>query len=164
MRAARFHFEKDRLRWTSARAALRVVLSRYLGIASADVVFVLGEHGKPFAAGGGVEFNLSHSGDWAMIAVSREIPVGVDIEAIRDNIDIAKLLTRMKEMDLPEGNTALFRRWTEREAKTKAAGMPLMVHPEANVFTVGLQAPEGYAAAVALVGALPEPIYCDGGL
>src|SRR4051812_42999626 len=82
-RAARFHFEQDRVHWTAARSALRLVLSRYLAMQPHEIAFVLGPHGKPAAANSALEFNLSHSRSWAMIAVSREIPVGVDLEGIR---------------------------------------------------------------------------------
>src|SRR5947207_14856912 len=46
-RAARFYFEKDRSAWIVARATLRLLLSRYIGVAPQDLAFHLNEYGKP---------------------------------------------------------------------------------------------------------------------
>jgi 4'-phosphopantetheinyl transferase len=160
-RAARFHFERDCRHWTAARSALRRVLANRLRVKPAEIEFTLGPHGKP--AVDGVQFNISHSHGWAMIAISESAPVGVDLEAIRERVDMAKLLERLHETDLPAERPALFQRWTEREARTKAIGSPLMERPPDHIHAVPLHAPEGFAAAVALMGALPVPRYCDGG-
>ena len=152
-RAARFHFERDRLRWANARSALRAVLGGQLGVEPLDVRFTFGEHGKPAVAG--VEFNISHSREWAMIAVAGAIPVGIDIEAIREDVEIAKLLARIGEPGLKGSAKELFHAWTRREAKTKALGMPLMEIPEGDVRAIDIEAPVGFAASVALVGFSP---------
>ncbi len=158
-RAARFHDERDRAHWGAAHSALRRILGAYLGLAPEALEFVVGPHGKPALAAGYPEFNLSHSRGRAMVAVSPSVPVGVDIEGIRDNVDMAKLLTRAGESDLPPDREALFRRWTEREARTKAAGSPLLEKPPDSIIAVGLDAPPGFVASVALVGAVPRPSY-----
>jgi 4'-phosphopantetheinyl transferase len=152
-RAARFHFERDRLRWTHARSALRAVLGQHLGTAPLDVRFAFGPHGKPAVEG--VEFNISHSRGWAMIAVAGEAPVGVDIEAIRGDVDISKLLLRVGEIGLTGSPSELFHAWTRREAKTKALGIPLMEIPRGDVRAIDVEAPPGFAASVALVGCDP---------
>src|SRR5579863_8588690 len=115
-RANRFKFEEDRIRWTRARSALRVILSRYAGDDPARLAFIYGEHGKPaLLPVSEIEFNLSHAGDWAMIAVSRSIPVGVDIERIRSNFDMVPLLHRLGENDLPDTPQQHYQVWTRRE-------------------------------------------------
>jgi 4'-phosphopantetheinyl transferase len=155
-RANRFRFEVDRIRWSRARSALRLVLSRYAGEDPDALFFAYGKQGKPsLGPVTGIEFNLSHSGDWAMIAVTREIPVGVDIERIRPEVDIGQLLQRLEETDLPETVPELYHAWTRREAKTKAIGGALFDKPRGNVYVVNVAAPEGYAASVALVGCTP---------
>lgn len=160
-RAARFVFEKDRKQWAQARSALRRTLAGYVGCAPESLEFVYGENGKPALAwDSGVEFNISHSGGWAMIAVTRGVPVGVDIEVIRETVDIAKLLRRLGEME-PGGSTAeLFHLWTRREARTKAVGGQLMMAAEGDLRVLDVRGPEGFAASVALAGADPEPCYC----
>ncbi len=163
-RVNRFKFEEDRVRWTRARSALRVILSRYAGDDPARLAFIYGQHGKPaLLPFSDVEFNLSHAGDWAMIAVARSIPVGVDIECIRPNVDMVPLLRRLGETDLPDTTQALYQMWTRREAKSKAAGGALFDKPARNIFSVDLNAPAGYAASIALVGYEPDVRYCGNG-
>jgi 4'-phosphopantetheinyl transferase len=151
LRAARFRFESDRARWIRARTALRTILADYACLPPAQIQFVLGPHGKPgLATGGDIEFSLSHAGGWAMVAVTRGVPVGIDIERIRDNVDMAALLRRLGVTDLPEGRSNLFRAWNRREAMTKAVGGALLDSPAGNFGICDLEAPEGYSAALAL--------------
>jgi 4'-phosphopantetheinyl transferase len=154
-RAARFHFEHHCIRWTRAHSALREILATYTGTSPGGLEFTVGQHGKPALRGSGVEFNLSHSGDYAMIAIATSVPVGVDIERVRDDIDIAALLRRMGEEGLPETMAELYARWTGREAKSKAAGGLLFTAPSADVCVVNVDAPEGYVASVAAPGLTP---------
>jgi 4'-phosphopantetheinyl transferase len=159
-RAKRFHFEEDRVRWTRARSSLRSILSGYAGKSPEEIRFSFGEHGKPaLPAHDELQFNLSHAGDWAVVAVARAIPVGVDIERIRANVDIAALLRRLGESDLPETLPALYQAWTRREAKSKAAGGALFDEPSPDACTADVVAPSGYAASVALIGYRPEVSY-----
>jgi 4'-phosphopantetheinyl transferase len=163
-RANRLKFEEDRVRWIRARSLLRVVLSRYVGDDPFRLAFIYGEHGKPaLLPFSDVEFNLSHAGDWAMIAVARSIPVGVDIERIRPNVDMVPLLRRLGETDLTGAAQELCQVWTRREAKSKAAGGALFDKPSGNTCAVDVNAPAGYAASVALVGYEPDVRYCGNG-
>jgi 4'-phosphopantetheinyl transferase len=163
-RANRFKFDEDRVRWTRARSSLRLILSMYAGEDPARLTFVYGAHGKPVLLPvSDIEFNLSHAGDWALIAVTRSIPVGVDIERIRPHVDIAALLRRLGETDLPETKQELYQRWTTREAKSKATGGALFDTPPENISAADVTAPAGYAASVALVGFEPEVRYCGNG-
>jgi 4'-phosphopantetheinyl transferase len=136
-RADRFHFERDRRRFTNARATLRVLLGRYLGMPPCDVIFGYGEYGKP-ALGGGREgslrFNVSHSGELALFAIARTVEVGVDIEALRDLPDAEEIATRFfspREVQrllscAPAArHAAFFRCWTRKEAYLKALGSGL---------------------------------------
>ncbi len=159
-RANRFRFEEDRVRWSRARSALRLILSRYAGDDPFRLGFTYGPHGKPsLLPFSDVEFNLSHAGDWAMIAVTSAVPVGVDIERIRANVEMAPLLERLGETGLPAERQELYQVWTRREARSKAAGGALFDRPADNIVAVDLHAPAGYAAAVALVGHEPEVHY-----
>jgi 4'-phosphopantetheinyl transferase len=159
-RANRFRFEEDRIRWIRARSSLRLILSRYEGGDPAALVFRYGKHGKPallpFTE---IEFNLSHSGDWAMVAVARSIPVGVDIEQIRTKVDMAALLRRLGETGLPQAEPELYRAWTRREARTKAEGGALFDKPADDTRAIEIAAPQGYAASVALAGYEPVAEY-----
>jgi 4'-phosphopantetheinyl transferase len=158
-RASRFRFDRDRLRWTNARSALRAVLGQHLDAAPLDVQFTFGPHGKPAVEG--VEFNISHSQGWAMIAVAGTVPVGVDIEGIREEVDIAKLLLRLGEPGHAGSTSELYHAWTRREAKTKALGIPLMEAPRGDVRAIDVEAPPGFAASVALVARNPLVRHVD---
>lgn len=158
-RANRFKFEADRARWIRARSALRMILSRYAGEDPGNLVFSYGKHGKPSIPLSHIQFNLSHAGDWAIVAVSRSIAVGVDIEQMRPNVDMAALLARLGETDLPATEPELYQAWTRREAKSKATGGALFDPPADNVHAIEITAPAGYSASVALVGCVPLPLY-----
>ena len=84
-RAERLVQPKDRQRFITARTALRGILGSYLGLPPAAVSFRINAHGKPYLdpASAMLQFNLSHSGDWALCAVTTAGEVGVDIERVR---------------------------------------------------------------------------------
>jgi len=134
-RAARFHFERDRRRWTAARGAVRAVLAGYTSLPAASLAFRVGPHGKPAldgpAARAGLAFNVSHSGDLALCAVTRTHAVGVDVEAIRRDFatdEVARRFFAPAEVAalgaLPPGDRveAFFACWTRKEAYIKARG------------------------------------------
>ncbi len=86
-RADHFAREEDRLRFTAQHAALRRVLADYLEVEPTAICFSYGEAGKPLLAAPTevkLEFNLSHTGNLAAIAVTNSGPVGVDLERLRD--------------------------------------------------------------------------------
>ncbi len=120
-RANRFRFEEDRIRWIRARSSLRLILSRYDGRRSGGAcVSATASTANPrWSAATGVEFNLSHAGDWAMVAVARSVPVGVDIERMRANVDMATLLRRLGETDLPQAVAELYQRVGSPRGKNK---------------------------------------------
>ena len=109
-RAARLRFERDRRRFVVARARLRELLGRRLGMRPEAVAIVYGAQGKPALARGELRFNLAHSGELALYAFSRACEVGVDLEEIRA---------------LPEARPGFLRRWTRREALAKGLGSGL---------------------------------------
>jgi 4'-phosphopantetheinyl transferase len=162
-RAKRFKFEQDRIRWIRARSSLRLILSRYVNEHPGAIEFLYGPHGKPaLPPVCDVQFNLSHAGDYALVAVTDKVPVGVDIEHVRPNIEMAALLRRLGETDLPNSTEDLYQRWTRREARSKAAGGGLFDTPQRDAYPIDINAPEGYAASVALIGCEPVPRYCAG--
>jgi 4'-phosphopantetheinyl transferase len=136
-RADRFCFERDRRRYVCARGALRELLSRYLRVESRDITFRYGTNGKP-ALDGGLDgllaFNVSHSGELALIAIGRGMELGVDVEAVRPMQDAGDIAARFfapgeheRLMSLPddERTNAFFACWTRKEAYLKALGSGL---------------------------------------
>lgn len=135
-RAARFHFHRDRRRFIAARGALRNLLAKYLKQAPSALRFSYGPWGKPsLLPPNDLRFNLSHSHDLALYAVSgRE--VGIDLERIDGRF----------------GGEPFFVEWTQHEASLKAGGMGLL-QPESSAAGDWLIQPvpvgSEYAAALA---------------
>lgn len=67
----------------AAGIALRLVLARHVGLDRARLPFVIAPGGKPALVGDGPQFSLAHCDGAALVAISRDGPVGVDIEAPR---------------------------------------------------------------------------------
>ena len=134
-RANRFHFEKDRRRFIRCRSALREILAAYIAIPAAEIRFEYLAAGKPQLAAEqnryALQFNLSHSGSMALIAVGREQLLGVDIETIRRDVDTDALAERYFSTReraalraLPDHLrlAAFYACWTRKEAFLKATG------------------------------------------
>ncbi len=86
LRLSRFVFERDRHRHLVSRALVRVVLGRRLGIDASALAFGATPQGKPTLTSpphAGLTFNLTHSGNRAILAISQGLDVGVDVEAIK---------------------------------------------------------------------------------
>lgn len=131
-RAAGFRFERDRRRFVRSHEALRRILARYADADPADLRFEANAHGKPRLAGLGPHFNLSHSGEWALVAVSADCEVGVDLEIERelDYLPAARLVFHDDEVDqlrrAPERlRNDFFECWVRREAYLKGLGLGL---------------------------------------
>ena len=132
-RAERFHQAVHAERFTVAHGVLRCILAGYLGESPAALMFVHGAHGKPALAteGAGLEFNLSHSGDVALVAVARDRAVGVDVEQWDDRVrhlEIAERFFSARERaslrSLGQAHVAagFFAAWSRKEAYLKATG------------------------------------------
>jgi 4'-phosphopantetheinyl transferase len=133
-RAGRFHFQADHDRYVAARAVLRLQLGAFLNCDQRALVFEYTSYGKPFIAGAGIEFNLSHSGDWVLFAFTKSSHVmnlGVDIEQMRtfpDMRDVAGLnfsaaeFARWNAAPESDRRAAFYRCWTRKESFIKAIG------------------------------------------
>lgn len=137
-RAERFHFDRDRQGFITGRAALRRVLAHYLEADPAALGFSYGPAGKPSLfeppEGQELNFNLSHSAGWGLLAVTRGREIGVDLERIRSSDDLAAVARRFFARDevaaLADIDPALFEQaffacWTRKEALLKAFGAGL---------------------------------------
>ena len=90
-RARRFKTTSHQEAFISARGVLRLILSRYMGVAPDTLKFQLGPHGKPFLAfptTPGYRFNVSHSQRHALYAVTLDREVGIDIEYHRRPLEL----------------------------------------------------------------------------
>src|SRR5258707_8270511 len=87
-RAGRFSFVEHANRYTVARANLRRILSRYTDVAPELLKFKYSANGKPFLANASIRFNLSHSSNLAVVGVTRDREIGIDVEQIRNDNDL----------------------------------------------------------------------------
>ncbi|NER13685.1 4'-phosphopantetheinyl transferase superfamily protein [Leptobacterium flavescens] len=139
-RAEKFYFAKDRHCFVIAKGALRTLLGSYLQTDPSGIRFQYGSHGKPHLDDStSLRFNLSHSGDAIVLGFVHDLSIGVDVEKIKDDIelkDIAKnffskeevnALLSLKEEVHPN---AFFNCWTRKEAfiKAKGSGLSFPLH------------------------------------
>ena len=133
---AKFAFDADRGRFTTAHVALRLILSGYLARDPRTIAFTENEWGKPELAGtvGTISFNVSHSGDLVLVAFAVGRQVGVDVEQIKPGFPVDEVAPRffapgeieaLNAYDGDEKTRAFFRIWTRKEALIKAVGKGL---------------------------------------
>jgi 4'-phosphopantetheinyl transferase len=127
-RALRYHQQKDRQQFIIGRGLLRHLLGNYSNQHPDKIQLATGINKKPFLQNSSVDlhFNISHSGDWIMIAIS-DSAVGIDVEKIDEDFSYKEILQQnlsKKEIDFiqngkqPAENFYLL--WTRKEALLKA--------------------------------------------
>lgn len=131
-RAARFLFDEHRHDFIVYHGLMRVILARYLHADPAALRFVVSPAGKPSLPG--LSFNLSHSADRALLAVTAVEAVGADLELERDGVDVLGIAGRYfhgselaaiqaaAAVGADAGRRAFFRHWAAKEAVLKGAG------------------------------------------
>lgn len=131
-RADRFHFEADRARHTIGRGLTRLLVGRCLGVDPRTLVFEYSRLDKPMLpAGHPLRFNVSHSGDFVLLALARGRELGVDVERIRPDFATAEVAERYfsvgecRQLAALTGEAhrdAFFACWSRKEAYIKARG------------------------------------------
>jgi 4'-phosphopantetheinyl transferase len=135
-RAERYRFVGDKRRFIVARGLLRRILRCYLDIPAAQIRFRYGVKGKPALAlpGCRLQFNLSHSREVVLIAVTLCREIGVDLELVRSLAAMDQIAERffsarekqmLKVLEPLERQEAFFRFWACKEAYVKACGKGL---------------------------------------
>ncbi|HEY7350646.1 MAG TPA: 4'-phosphopantetheinyl transferase superfamily protein [Ktedonobacterales bacterium] len=159
-RASQFRFSRDRARFIAARGMLRSILGRYLSREPQTLRFSYNEYGKPALADEvGSEpllFNLAHSHDLALYAITRCGAIGIDLEQISPaGADYEQIATRffsphevyaLQAVAAQDKQEAFLNCWTRKEAYVKARGLGLSL--DLNLFDVSL-APGEPAALLA---------------
>lgn len=179
-RALRFRQHADRVRFVRTRATLRRVLATRLRSRPEALRFSAGGHGKPRLKARSMHFNVSHAGEHALIALSAQRAVGVDIERRDPQLDVASLATQVLsplERQLEDVQRLdFFETWVAKEAVLKLLGLGVaeylqnisVMTPEVSgdaryrlcsdangwpeLVACRLKAPEGYSAALAWCG------------
>lgn len=140
-RAAKFRFEKDATHWAACRSELRRILAAELSISHpSEVPITESTFGKPMLAApfDFLHFNLSHCTDLALLIVSRECPVGIDLEPLdraHELLECESSFCHPREISkLPtekiQRAQELLKLWTAKEAALKALGTGLSISPD----------------------------------
>lgn len=134
-RAERFHFKNHASRFVVAHGVLRMILARYMNTEPDQLRFSRDENGKPFVLSESSAippcFNMSHSAELAIYAVTKDRPVGIDVEHNSTRADVEQLAKRFfsaneysQLVSLPadQRNETFIKMWTIKEAYLKATG------------------------------------------
>lgn len=150
VRALRFQQPLHQQRFTITRGLLRKTLSLYTGIPPEQIVFTYGPYGKPYLSTNSlnIQFNVSHSADFAVYAVTINQEIGIDIEKVQNSFNeaIAKRFFSANEISelfaLPKPSQvqAFYQIWAGKEALIKTLGQGLFV--PLSDFSVSLQKPD----------------------
>jgi 4'-phosphopantetheinyl transferase len=135
-RARHIRIPHLRDRWIVAHGALRCILANYLRSKPEALTFSTGTHGKPELVwpAQNIAFNLAHSRDTALLAVSASHPIGIDVEHIQEDLDISSMtqlffsdeeLQALLALPVTQQRRAFFVTWTRKEAFAKAVGFGL---------------------------------------
>lgn len=142
-RSASYLRPRDGARFAASRAAVRVILSGYLGCEPRRLSFADNGRGRPLlaAASNSLQFSLSRSGEIALLAVSPD-PVGADLEHVRPRPGLADLVTaRFAAAEAAcvaagcagSSTRSFYRHWVAKEAYVKATGRGLAVLRDAEL-------------------------------
>jgi 4'-phosphopantetheinyl transferase len=182
-RAAALALDGHRRRFIAAHGVARVIIGHRLGVPANQIGWRHGLHGKPELTGTptGVQVNLSHSGELAMLAITDGRRCGIDLQLLPDATQAVRLARRffpaeetgfVASGETPEDRVHRFGLlWTRKEACLKVTGGRLMPGlrlpvraalvtdaggPLPGPFLVrDLMAPPRFMAAVALEGGAP---------
>jgi len=137
-KAGRFFHHVDRMRYIMAHGILRDLLSRYTKADPAGLKFTTNEFGKPELVSSETQpilrFNLAHSGDVVLFAITKRRRVGIDVEKIRPDVDVMELaasqfakeeINELRMLSSGERKDAFYLCWTRKEAYIKAIGTGL---------------------------------------
>ena len=151
-RAARFIHRQDQNRFTLAHGSLRALLASYVGGDPSALRFQTGATGKPalldqYNHPHALRFNLSHSHGRMLIALRQEQDVGVDLEQIRDKVEVLKLAERfytpaeyqqvVRSGAGSDQARQFYRYWVAKEAVLKGQGVGLLSLPQCEIQSSG---------------------------
>ncbi len=134
-RADKFRFVQHRSRFIAARGILRQLLGNYLKVSPRSLIFAYSDRGKPrLAKDTALQFNISHSQEYALFGFTLNHLIGVDIEHQRAMPDALKIAQRffsareykmLEQVSIEQQPKLFFQFWTAKEAYLKATGTGL---------------------------------------
>ncbi|MEQ1635628.1 MAG: 4'-phosphopantetheinyl transferase superfamily protein [Methylococcales bacterium] len=129
---AKLRFQALRDQYLLSHGLLRMLLGSYLQVLPEALNLNRSAYGKPFLEDyPALSFNMSHSANKLLVAVTQEVPVGVDIEAMKPRTHTAGLVAKCfaaeeqgywQNLPEPVKMRGFFDFWTRKEAFVKAVG------------------------------------------
>jgi 4'-phosphopantetheinyl transferase len=135
--ATRFRFDQHRRRYIASHAALRNILAQQLNTTACKIDIHIQENGKPYIPQTPIHFNLTHSKDLALLAISYQGDVGIDLEYLKQGTNFLGIAERffhpleveqLKEMAPKSREKFFYFCWTGKEAYLKAKGVGIANH------------------------------------
>jgi len=178
-RAERFKFSKDRNCFIGSHVALRILLGKYCDCAPRAIAYEYTAYNKPTLIDNNpIQFNLSHSHNQAIIAITKNHPIGIDIEYMQEKKILTELAKRFfssqeyeeyKSLATSQKTLGFYNCWTRKEAFVKALGIgitcPLKsfsvnLTPEIDAKILSVQNNQDDVNQWKLFGFIPENNYC----
>lgn len=139
MCASSFHFMEDKDRYIISRAVLKRILARYLTtVTSKKIIFEQNNKGKLYIPehinNKGIKFNISHSNDYVVYAITMNGNIGIDIEYVNKAYNIENLIrncctkneqSELQKLDNYHKYKYFYTLWVVKEALVKAMGLGL---------------------------------------
>ncbi|PLY15572.1 MAG: hypothetical protein C0631_06750 [Sedimenticola sp.] len=159
-----------RQRFCAGRSGLRQILSRYLNCEPAQLVFSYGDKGKPHInlPSTTLQFNISHADELAVVALSTQGPIGIDIEPVRSRPGMSKIArrvfgkafsNRLQALDPDTQVINFLEHWTDLEARIKAAGAGIFdrkLLTQQQIESCRFIPESGWIGSLALAGVQPQ--------
>ncbi|MBA3829832.1 MAG: 4'-phosphopantetheinyl transferase superfamily protein [Taibaiella sp.] len=185
-RADRYRLSKDRDRFIISRGWLKILLAKYAGVLPDEVEFLQGADKKPHMKGSDFHYNVSHSGDWILIAISGR-KVGIDIEYINPEFAYNDILDQCfssqdagRILTDRDSRVLFYNWWTRKEALLKSSGKGLdddlpaipcadgqhlvsssMILSEEDVLVGSFRVAEGYVGSIACIQPVNQIAFWD---
>jgi len=129
--ASNFVQEKDKMAFLMGRYLIERQLKKYV---NGDLWEQIGvdSYGKPYLKSNNIYFNLSHSGEWVVLAISEKYKIGIDIEKI-DTINyynFENCFNSQEWKNIINSNNIIhkfYKYWTWKESIIKADGRGLSI-------------------------------------
>lgn len=129
LRMQRFYTPVLQDHFLLTRGVLREILGRHLGREASRLCFEYSDLGKPCIQDTALHFNLAHSGEACLLALTLNDNIGVDIEKISRKINVLQIAKRFftaREYAAlqasPVAPQLFYHIWTQKEAFLKAIG------------------------------------------
>ncbi|MCW8891085.1 MAG: 4'-phosphopantetheinyl transferase superfamily protein [Sedimenticola sp.] len=169
LRGRKMLHKKDNIRFSNARGGLRSILGGYLNQSPRSIRFEYGPKGKPFLKHpSSLTFNLTHAGNLALIAISNESEIGIDLERQQQRRNMRKIAQRvfsseihneLEKLNEDDFEQLFFLHWTQKEARVKALGESVFTHDSdiARIPCANFVPEPGWCAAIATPDCLADP-------